>query len=83
MVLGKLTVPGWIIVGQGPIVLAVHGDGGGGVMGRRSFRHFLLSLYPRHLCRGVYSFHLDVCPFVCSFVCLFVCLFVRYFPSRS
>ena len=23
-------------------------------------------LYPRHLCRGEYSFHLDVCPFVCS-----------------
>ena len=74
MVLGKLTVPGCIIVGQGPIVLAVHGDGG--VMGRRWFRHFLLSLYPRHLCRGVYSFRLDVCPFVCSFVC-FLRLFVR------
>ena len=30
------------------------------------------SLYPRHLCRGVYSFRLDVCPFVCSFVRVFV-----------
>ena len=27
-----------------------------------------MSLYPRHLCRGVYSFPLDVCPFVCLFV---------------
>ena len=25
-----------------------------------------------HLCRGVYSFRLDVSPFVCSFVCSFV-----------
>ena len=25
-------------------------------------------LYPRHLCRRVYSFRLSVCPFVCSFV---------------
>ena len=25
-------------------------------------------LYPRHLCRGVYSFRLSVRPFVCSFV---------------
>ena len=30
------------------------------------------SLYPGHLCRGVYSFCLDVRPFVCSFVCSFV-----------
>ena len=30
-------------------------------------------LYPRHLCRRVYSFRLSVCPFVCSFV----------LPSRS
>ena len=28
----------------------------------------LLFLYPRHLCRGVYSFPLSVRPFVCSFV---------------
>ena len=34
-------------------------------------------LYPRHLCRGVYSFRLDVCPFVCSFVSSFVRVFVR------
>ena len=44
-------------------------------------------LYPRHLCRGVYSFRLDVCPlfrsYVRSFVSSFVCSFVRYFPSRS
>ena len=26
-------------------------------------------LYPQHLCRGLYSFHLSVHPFVCSFVC--------------
>ena len=26
-------------------------------------------IIPRHLCRGVYSFHLSVCPFICSFVC--------------
>ena len=36
MVLGKLTVPGrptiWIIVGQGPIALAVGAGGGGGVV---------------------------------------------------
>ena len=34
-------------------------------------------LYPRHLCREVYSFRLDVCPFVCSFVRSFVISFVR------
>ena len=33
---------------------------------------FLALLYPRHLCRGVYSFRLSVRPFVCSFVRLFV-----------
>ena len=34
-------------------------------------------LYPRHLCRGVYSFRLSVRPFVCSYVRSFVCSFVR------
>ena len=29
-------------------------------------------LYPRHLCRRVYSFRLSVRPFVCSFVRSFV-----------
>ena len=33
-----------------------------------------MSLYPRHLCRRVYSFRFSVCPFVCS-------LFVRSFVS--
>ena len=37
------------------------------------------SLYPRHLCRGVYSFRLDVCPFVRSYVRSFVSSFVRVF----
>ena len=37
------------------------------------------SLYPRHLCRGVYSFRLSVRPFVCSYVRSFVCSFVRSF----
>ena len=36
MVLGKLPVPGrptvWMIVGQGPIVLAVGAEGGGGCL---------------------------------------------------
>ena len=36
-------------------------------------------LYPRHLCRGVYSFRLDVCPFVRSYVRSFVRSFVRVF----
>ena len=27
------------------------------------------SLYPRHLCRGLYSFRLFVRPFICSLVC--------------
>ena len=27
-----------------------------------------LFLYPRHLCRRVYSFRFSVCPFVCSYV---------------
>ena len=31
-----------------------------------------LSLYPRHLCRRVYSFRLSVCPFVRSYVRMFV-----------
>ena len=34
-------------------------------------------LYPRHLCRGVYSFRLSVRPFVCLYVRSFVCSFVR------
>ena len=36
-------------------------------------------LYPRHLCRGVYSFRLDVCPFVRSYVRSFVRSFVSSF----
>ena len=35
-------------------------------------------LYPRHLCRGVYSFRLDVRPFVCSFVRSCVRSFVTF-----
>ena len=30
------------------------------------------SLYPQHLCRGVYSFGLSIRPFICSFVRNFV-----------
>ena len=33
-------------------------------------------LYPRHLCRGVYSFSLSVRPFVCLYVHSFVRSFV-------
>ena len=40
-------------------------------------------LYPRHLCRRVYSFRLYVCPFVCSFVCLFVLLSVAWNLRQS
>ena len=40
-------------------------------------------LYPRHLCRGVYSFRLSVRPFVCSFVRLFVRSLVRLFVRTS
>ena len=36
----------------------------------------ILFLYPRHLCRGVYSFRFSVRPFVCSYVRSFVCSFV-------
>ena len=36
----------------------------------------ILLLYPRHLCRRVYSFCFSVCPFVCSLVRLCVRLFV-------
>ena len=36
-----------------------------------------MSLYPRHLCREVYSFRLSIRPFVCSFIRSFV------LPSRS
>ena len=68
--LGKLPVPGrstiWMIVGQGPIALAI--GAGGGVW---------TFLYHRHLCRGVYSFRLSVRPIVCSFVLSFVCSFFR------
>ena len=54
------------------------------VQGRLS-RHFKIKiqkifetlLYPRLLCRRVYSFRFSVCQFVCSFVHSFVCLFVR------
>ena len=40
-------------------------------------RQCLFLLYPRHLCRRVYSFRLSVRPFVCSYVRSFV------IPSRS
>ena len=42
-------------------------------------------LYPRHLCRGVYSFRFSDRPFVCSYVRLFVRSFVRsyFLPSRG
>ena len=36
-----------------------------------------MSLYPRHLCRRVYSFRFFVRPFVCSFVRSFVSSFLR------
>ena len=44
-------------------------------------KYYILSgyLYPRHLCRGVYSFRLDVCPFVRSYVRSFVRSLVRVF----
>ena len=35
-------------------------------------------LYPRHLCRRVYSFRLSVRPFVCSFVRSFVRSYFRH-----
>ena len=38
-------------------------------------------LYPRHLCRGVYSFRLDVCPFVRSYVRSLVRSCVRSFVT--
>ena len=38
-------------------------------------------LYPRHLCRGVYSFRIDVCPFVRSYVRSFVRSCVRSFVT--
>ena len=41
------------------------------------FKHDYALLYPRHLCRGVYSFRLSVRPFVCTYACSFV------LPSRS
>ena len=41
----------------------------------------LFYLYPRHLCRGVYSFRLDVCPFVRSYVRSFVRSCVRSFVT--
>ena len=40
-----------------------------------------LLLYPRHLCRRVYSFRFSVRPFVCSLVGSFVSSFV--IPERS
>ena len=48
MVLGKLPVPGrptiWMIVGQGPIVLAV--GAGGGLFGHITLLYFFSSLSP-------------------------------------
>ena len=46
-------------------------------------QYFWCYLYPRHLCRGVYSFRLSVRPFVCSYVRSFVCSFVRSFVLPS
>ena len=47
-------------------------------------RHLLLFqlLYPRHLCRGVYSFGLSVRPFVCKFVCLLLSVTFVEFTSK-
>ena len=39
-------------------------------------------LYPRHLCRGVYSFCLSVCLFVCSFVCSLLSVTFVEFTSK-
>ena len=44
---------------------------------------YTLYLYPRHLCRGVYSFCFSVRMFVCSFVRLFVRSFVCSFVRTS
>ena len=35
-------------------------------------------LYPRHLCRGVYSFRLSVHLLACLYITLFVCSLFRY-----
>ena len=43
--------------------------------------HNLPFLYPRHLCQGVYSFRLDVCPFVHSYVRSFVSSCVSSFVT--
>ena len=46
--------------------------------------HFhMMSLYPRHLCRWVYSFRLSVRPFVCSFVRSFVRTSVTFVEFAS
>ena len=55
--------------GQFELMSVNHSARSGGLIG--------VLLYPRHLCRGVYSFRLDVCPFVRSYVRSFVRVFVR------
>ena len=50
---------------------------------KSEIRKRISSLYPRHLCRGVYSFRFSVRPFVCSYVRSFVCSFVRSFVRTS
>ena len=49
----------------------------------RSVRHPMHLLYPRHLCRRVYSFRLSVRPFVCSFVRSFVRTSVTFVEFAS
>ena len=60
----------WHMVGQGPAVLAA---------GARRVG----CLYPRHLCRGIYSFRLSVCLFIHLYVLLYVRSFVRSFVLPS
>ena len=42
----------------------------------------IVYLYPRHLCRGVYSFCLSLRPFVCSFVCSLLSVTFIVFTSK-
>ena len=45
--------------------------------------HSILLLYPRHLCRGVYSFRLSICPFVGLYVRSFVRTSVMFVEFAS
>ena len=44
---------------------------------RSKYGSHSLLIIPRHLCWGIYSFHLSVCPFIRTYICSFIRSYFR------